>query len=180
MRAVVILSAVALFGVAACAPKPETPDQTQARMDREAATARTQIEALARNWERWEAAGQADSIGTVFTDRGYELPPHAAPVMGHEAIVASHRQQYSLGQWTIHISVDQVTANGPLAVSRGVYDVALTPGPNAPAGMMAIADTGKWVGELHQTGGTWQFATLIWNSNLPLPTPPAPAPARRR
>jgi len=179
MRAVVILGAATLLGVAACAPKPETPEQAQTRMDQEAAAARTQIEALAKRWEGWNAAGQADSIAAAFTDRGYQLAPNAPPAMGREAIQASQVQTFSMGQSTIHISVDQVSANGPLAVARGAYDVGVTPGPNAPAGMTAIADTGKWVGELRQSGGTWQFATLIWNSNIPLPPPPAPTPARR-
>jgi ketosteroid isomerase-like protein len=179
MRAVVILGAATLLGVAACTPKPETPEQAQTRMDQEAATARTQIEAVAKNWERWEVAGQADSIAGVFTEAGYQLPPNAPPVMGRAAIQAYQAQGFGMGQWTVHISVDQVSANGPLAVSRGAYDLAMTPGPNAPAGMTAIADTGKWVGEWRQTGGVWQFATLIWNSNIPLPPPPAPTPSRR-
>lgn len=176
MRAIVILSAATLLGVAGCQPKPETPEQTQTRMEREAAAARPQIEAMAKNWEGWVTAGQADSLASEFTDRGYELPPNAPPAMGHEAIAAYHNQLFGMGQWTVHISVDQVTANGPLAVARGAFDLAMTPGPNAPAGMRAIADTGKWMGELRQTDGTWRYATLTWNSNLPLP--PA-APARR-
>ena len=180
MRAVVILGAATLLGVAACAPKPETPEQAQTRMDQEAAAARTQIEAVAKRWEGWNAAGQADSIAAAFTDRGYQLAPNAPPAMGREAIQASQVQTFSMGPSTLHISVDQVSANGPLAVARGAYDVSVTPGPNAPPGMTAMADTGKWVGELRQSGGTWQFATLIWNSNIPLPPPPAPAPARRR
>jgi len=180
MRAVVILGAAALLGAAGCTPKPETPEQAQARMEQEATAARTQIEALAKRWEGWEAAGQAESVATAFTDRGYELPPNAPPIMGREAIQANQAQLFSMGQWSVHISVDQVTANGPMAFARGAYDIAMTPGPNAPAGTMAIADTGKWVGELRQTGSTWQFATLMWNSNIPLPPPPAPAPARRR
>jgi ketosteroid isomerase-like protein len=179
MRAVVILSAVALFGVAGCAPKPETPDQAQARMDREAAAARPQIEAVAKNWERWAAAGQADSIASVFIEKGYELPPNAPPNFGRQAVQAYEAQTFAMAQVSVHISVDQVSANGPLAVSRGAYDLAVTPGPHSPPGMTAIADTGKWVGEYRQTGGTWQIATLIWNSNIPLPPPPAPAPGRR-
>lgn len=178
MRVVMILGAAALLSAASCKPKPETPEQAQARMEQEATAARTQIEAIARRWEGWEAAGQADSVAAAFTERGYELPPNAPPRMGREAIQANQAQLYSMGQWAVHISVDAVTANGPIAFARGAYDIAMTPGPNAPAGTMAIADTGKWVGELRQTGGTWQFATLMWNSNIPLPPPPTPA--RRR
>ena len=176
MRAVAIIGAATLLSVAGCKPKPETPEQAQTRMEQEATAARPQIEALAKNWERWVAAAQADSIATGFTDRGYQLAPNAPPAMGHDAIAAYHKQLFSMGQTVVHISVDQVTANGSVAVARGVYDLAMTPGPNAPAGVAAIADTGKWVGELRHTDGAWRYATLMWNSNIPLPPP---APARR-
>ena len=178
MRAALSVSVGLLMVLAAC-QKPETAAQAQARMDQEAAAFRTQMQALTGNWERWTAAGQADSIAAAFTETGYELPPNAPPVHGRDAIKAFQTQLASLGQTTIHISVDEVMANGPVGVARGAYEFSLVPGPNAPAGV-AAADTGKWLGALRQNGGQWQFTTLTWNSNIPLPPPPAPTPARRR
>jgi uncharacterized protein (TIGR02246 family) len=186
MRTFLSMGAVLLLGTVGC-QKPETPAQVATRMGQESAAAKTQIEAVATRWEGWTAAGQADSFPTVFTDQGMELPPHAPAVAGSSAIQAEHAQQSSVGQWTLHLTVDDVAANGPLAVARGTFVTALTPGPNAPAGIPA-ADTGKWVGQYHQADGTWKTVALIWNSNLPLPQPPAPAaaapamkkPARRR
>lgn len=180
MRTMLSLGAFALAGLAACQKPPETPAQAQARMDQEAAAAKTQIQALAGNWERWAAAGQADSIAAVFVDQAYQLPPNAPPAHGRAAIQAYHAQQASLGQTTLHLSVDEVVANGPFAVARGAYDLAIQPGPSSPVGMTAVADTGKWLGALRQSDGQWQFTSLMWNSNIPLPPPPAPAPSRRR
>ena len=176
MRAVLGLSTAILLGLAGC-QKAETPEQAQARMDRESAAARTQFEAVARSWEGWTAAAQADSIAGAFAEQGREFPPNAALVVGRDAIKAYQVQLFGMGRWTIRLTVDEATANGPVAVSRGTYVVAVKPGPNAPAGMAAIADTGKYVSGWRQTGGKWEFTDLIWNSNLPLP---APAPARRK
>jgi ketosteroid isomerase-like protein len=177
MRTVCGIGAVLLVGVVGC-QKPETPAQVATRMGQESAAAKTQIEAVAKRWEGWTAAGQADSFPTVFTAQGMELPPHAPAAVGPAAIQAVHAQQAALGQWTLHLTVDDVTANGPLAVARGTYVTALTPGPNAPAGIPA-ADTGKWVGQYQQADGNWKTVALIWNSDLPLPMPPTTPTARK-
>ena len=178
MRTYLSIGAVLLFGVTGC-QKPETPAQVATRMGQESAAAKTQIQAVARRWEAWTAGGQADSFPAVFTDQGVELPPHAPAAVGAAAIKSVHTQQASLGQWTLHITVDDVTANGPLAVARGTFISALAPAPGAPAGI-PVADTGKWVGEYHQADGTWKTETLIWNSDLPLPMPaPAAVPTKQ-
>jgi ketosteroid isomerase-like protein len=170
--------AVMLMGLAAC-QKPETPAQAQVRLDQEAAAFKTQAQALTASWERWTAAGQADSIAAVFTDGGYELPPNAPPIHGRDAIKAFQTQLASMGSTTIHLSVDEVMANGPVGTARGAYEFSLTPADSS-TGATAMADTGKWLGTLRQNGSQWQFTALMWNSNIPLPPPPAPAPARRR
>jgi ketosteroid isomerase-like protein len=179
MRAALSVS-VGLLAVLAACQKPESAAQAQARMDQETAAFRTQVQALTGSWERWTTAGQADSIAGAFTETGYELPPNAPPIHGRDAVKAFQTQLASLGQTTIHLSVDEVMANGPVGVARGAYEFSLVPGPNAPAGTVAMADTGKWLGALRQNDGQWKFTILTWNSNIPLPPPPAPTPARRR
>jgi ketosteroid isomerase-like protein len=179
MRVLPSVSVVVLMGLAAC-QKPESPAQAQARLEQETATFKTQMVALAGSWERWTAAGQADSLSAAFTDGGYELPPNGAPIHGRDAIKAFQTQMASMGSTTLHLSVDEVMASGPVGTVRGAYEFSLTPAAGAPAGTTAIADTGKWLGTLHQDAGQWRFTTLMWNSNIPLPPPPAAAPARRR
>lgn len=171
MRNVLGIGVIVLVGVVGC-QKPETPEQVATRIGQESAAAKIQIQAVATRWEGWTAGAQTDSFPTVFTAQGMELPPHAPSATGAAAIKAVHDQQAALGQWTLHLTVDDVMANGPLAVARGTYITALTPAPNAPAGV-PVADTGKWVGEYHQEDGAWKTVALIWNSNLPLPMPAA-------
>ena len=60
-------------------------------------------------------------------------------------------------------------AYGPNAVDDGVFTISFTPGPNAPVGMTAMADTGKYVAHwLREADGQWRILQLIWNSDLPL------------
>ena len=176
MRAVLTLCTALLLGLAGC-QKAETPEQALARVEQESAAARAAIEAVARSWESWNTAGQADSIASLFADQGRMLPPNEPAVVGRDAINAFQAQQFAMGQSTLRIIVEDVQANGPVAVARGTYTFDLTPGPNAPAGMTAIADTGKWVERLTLAGTKWEVNDLIWNSNIPLPPPP---PAARK
>jgi ketosteroid isomerase-like protein len=171
MRAVAGACGALLLVLAGCM-KPETPEQAQARMSREVAAARPALDSVARRWERYTAAGQADSIAMLFTEQGEQLPPNAKPVVGRPAIQAYQAQSFSLGANTISISSDEVLVNGPLAVSRGGYTYEVK-------GPKAFADTGKYLIHWHQVGGKWLIADQAWNSNVPLPVPAPPAPAAK-
>lgn len=177
MRAVVGGCGALLLVLAGCM-KPETPEQAQARMSREVAAARPALDSIARRWERYTAADQADSIAMLFTEQGEQLPPNAPPSVGRPAIQTFQAQQMSQGQTSISISSEEVLVNGPLAVSRGAYTLEVKPGTHSPAGMKAIADTGKYLIHWHQVGGKWLIADVAWNSNIPLPAPPKAAAAK--
>jgi ketosteroid isomerase-like protein len=177
MRKVLGASCALLFVVAGC-QKPETPEQAQARMTRELAAARPALDAVARSWERYTAAGQSDSVAMLFTEQGEEMPPNAPPNVGRPAIQTFHAKQSSLGQESITITTDEALVNGPLGVSRGAFTYNLKPGSGAPAGMKAIADTGKYLIHWHQVGGKWLIADVAWNSNIPLPMPAAKTAAK--
>jgi len=170
MRQVLGASCALLLVVAGC-QKPETPEQAQARMTRELAAARPALDAVARSWERYTAAGQTDSVAMLFTEQGEEMPPNAPPNVGRPAIQTFHAKQASLGQESISITTDEALVNGPLAISRGAFTYSLKPGSGAPAGMKAVADTGKYLIHWHQVGGKWLIADVAWNSNIPLPMP---------
>jgi ketosteroid isomerase-like protein len=177
MRAVVGACGARVLVLSGCM-KPETPEQAQARMSREVAAARPTFDAVARSWERYTAANQSDSIAMLFTEQGEQLPPNAPATIGRPAIQAFQARQMSQGQTTISISTDEVLVNGPLAVSRGAYTLEVKPGAQSPAGMKAIADTGKYLIHWHQVGGKWLIADVAWNSNIPLPAPPKAAAAK--
>lgn len=174
MRAVVGACSALLLILSSC-QKPETPEQAQARMSREVAVARPALDSVARRWERYTAANEADSIALLFTEQGEELPPNRKPVVGRPAIQAFQAQQLSQGNTTVSISADEVLVNGPLAVSRGGYTLEITPGAHSPPGMKAVADTGKYLIHWHQIGGKWLIADIAHSSNAALPAPPPPA-----
>lgn len=176
MRRIGLLGAAALLGLAACQPA-ETPQQMQARMDQESAAFKAAIEPLARRWEAWEAAGQADSFATAFTDGGREMPPNGPALVGAEAIRAYHAQMASMGTFTSQITTETAVANGPLGVDRGKYRFTFKPNKGMENMGVPAADSGKYLVHWHQVDGSWKIADLIYNSDLPLPTP---APARRR
>lgn len=177
MRRFGLLGAAVLFGVAGCQPA-ETPQQMQARMDQESAAFKAAIEGMARRWEAWEAAGQADSFPTMFMDGGREMPPNAPALVGAEAIRAYHAQLASMGSFTSHITAQSVMANGPLGIDRGTYHFTFTPNQGMENMGMPAADSGKYLVHWHQVNGSWKIADLIYNSDVPLP--PAPAPTRQR
>jgi ketosteroid isomerase-like protein len=169
---VVVGACGALLLLAGCM-KPETAEQAQARMSREVAAARPALDSIARRWERYTAADQADSIAMLFTEQGEQLPPNTPAKVGRPAIQAFQTQLFSQGRTTISISTDEVLANGPLAVSRGAYTLEVKPGAQSPPGMKAVADTGKYLIHWHQAGTKWLIADVAWNSNIPLPAPAA-------
>jgi ketosteroid isomerase-like protein len=176
MRRIGLLGTAALLSLAGC-QAAETPEQMQARMDQESAAFRAAIEPLARRWEAWEAAGQADSFATAFTDGGREMPPNAPAVVGLEAIRAYHAQMASLGTFISQIRTESAIANGPLGIDRGTYRFTFTPNTGMENMGIPAADSGKFLVHWHQVDGSWKIADLIYNSDVPLPTP---APARQR
>ena len=60
--------AVTLLALAACAPKPETPEQTAARMKAESDSARPALQAALDRVARYFAAGRADSLVMFYAD----------------------------------------------------------------------------------------------------------------
>jgi ketosteroid isomerase-like protein len=184
MRTIGFLGAAALLGVMGCQPA-ETPQQMQARMDQESAAFKQFVGGVTKRWERWDAAGQADSIANIYMDQGREMPPNAPAVVGRNALRTSAAAEFGMGKVSVHITSESSVANGPLGIDRGSYNFTFTANkgmkPTAGIMMPPSADTGKYLAHWHKVNGTWQLAELIVNSNLPVGgAAPARAPARGR
>jgi ketosteroid isomerase-like protein len=178
MRTPSTLAAIALVATVAC--QTESPQQMQARIDQESTAFKQMLTGVARRWEAWTAAGQADSVAAIFMEQGHEMPPNEPAVVGRAAIRARQATQASWGTWAVHITPAASMANGPLGVDRGTFTITFKPGRKAPAGMTALSDAGSYMVHWHQVGGQWLIADLIWNSDKPLPAAPKPrTPARR-
>jgi len=171
------LAALALL-LSACQPQ-ETPEQAQTRMGREADALKTAATGIAKRWEGWVSAGQADSIANVFTEDGREMPPNAPAVVGRAAIRKFEALNASMLASKLTIRGEAFTANGPLGVERGSYTFAAKARKGAPKGTPAtVNEDGKYVTHWHNVNGQWLIAEVIWNANARMmPAAPAPKPA---
>lgn len=166
------IAAVALLALAACAPKPETPEQMAARMKAESDSAKPAFEAVAAQWARHMAGGRADSAAMLYTEDAVYMASNAPATRGRAAVQAALEQLLSLGTWQISLTTTSVEANGPLAVEQGINVVNFRPGPHAPAGMAAMfPDTGKYVTVYRKVNGTWLISADIFNTSRAMPTP---------
>ena len=174
MRTTLGLGFAVVVGLMGC-KKVESPQATRTGMDRESAALRQTISDVSRSYERWVATGKVDSIAVIYMEQGRQLPPNEPPAVGRKAIRERQARLASWGTWTLHIIPEASMASGSLGVDRGSFTISLKPGPKAPAGVKAVADTGKYLAHWHQVDGQWQIAELIWNSSRPV-TPPRAAP----
>jgi ketosteroid isomerase-like protein len=150
----------------------ETPEQARARMDAEAGAARREIEATIASYERWITQANVDSIVTMATEDATFLPPNEPALVGRDVWRRWFEPLITAGQWNQDLVTETVVANGPIAVEHGRYTMSFTPGPNAPAGLTAFSDTGKYLWHWRRVEGRWAIAAGIWNSDRPLPIPP--------
>jgi ketosteroid isomerase-like protein len=161
---------VALLLLAACA-QPES-EADEARIESESQSVRAELDRIIASYERWVAAGQVDSIATIVTDDHASMPPNLPSTSTKTDWLARFSPMFVQGTTTLGHVTESVVANGPIAIHRGRFTLNLVPGPNAPAGLLASVDTGKFIWHWRRTDGRWLLAAAIWNSNL-APTTPA-------
>lgn len=162
--------AAAVAAVSFACQATETAEQMQARMEQETGAFRAAIQEIEPKYERWEAAGQADSVASLYTENAVAAFGNQPPLNGRQAIRDNAAQMYALGTASLDIRSESAMANGPLGVERGTYVFNFTPGPNAPPGMAAMfPDSGSYLTHWHLVDGQWKIAELVVNSMKPLP-----------
>jgi len=177
MRKATWLSAAVLL--TACQPH-ETPQQMQARMEKETEGFRTAAVAVAKRWEGYVTSSQGDSIATLFTEQGREMPPNEPAVVGRAAIARYETANDAVFAGKLAIAGEEYMANGPLAIERGSFTFSGKAKSGAPKGTPAsVTDEGKYLIHWHNVNGQWQIAEVIWNSNKPLMMA-APAAAAKK
>jgi len=170
MRGVRSLAGVMVV-MAACQTQ-ETPQQMQARMGKESDAFKQAIAGIAKRWEGWVAAGQADSIANVFTDQGREMPPNAPAAVGRAAVRQLEAQSAATFDGKLRIKTEAAVAYGPMGVERGSFTFEGKAKARAPKGTpVTVKDEGKYLIHWHHIDGQWQVAELIWNSNKPAMMP---------
>ena len=167
-RAMWVCAAAALL--VACTSH-ESPQQAQARMEKESQAFTTAAAANGRRYAGWVAAGQADSIASIFTEQGREMPPNEPAVVGRAAIKVYEARNAATMASKLAIRGETYMASGPLGVERGSYTFEGKARPGAPKGMPAMVnDDGKYLIHWHHVNGQWQIADMLWNSNRPMMT----------
>jgi len=154
--------------MAGCAPKPETPEQAEARLTAETADARTAIEATAQQLMAHFNAGHGDSVAALFVENGRMMEPNAPVQVGRAAMATALNGMAAMKPGLV-LTTESVAASGPIAIEAGTYKFTFTP-PGAPAPM---TDTGKYLVHWHKVGDKWMLVDQIWNSDLP-PMPAGP------
>jgi ketosteroid isomerase-like protein len=149
---------------AACQPA-ETPDQMAARIQAQSDSARTAIESQLAVFARAAAAGNVDSMVSLYADDAVVMPPSMPAITARDSIRA---MLGSFGPFTITFNIQSVWASGDHAIERGTWAMG-APAPGA----------GKYLSHWQRgADGQWRMVADIWNDDAP-PAPPPPT-ARRR
>jgi ketosteroid isomerase-like protein len=152
-----------------CGPKTETAVATKARIQQESKELRKVIEAYNADLGRYYASGDIDSIMSIFAEDARQMAPNAPALEGREKMRAFWKLAVSEGKWNFALTTVSVVANGPLAVELGKYQVQFTPGPAAPSGMKASADTGNYVCYWRlDDDGKWRIVYDIATTDQPV------------
>lgn len=130
------------------------------------------IDSLNTKIESWYAAGQIDSLASVFAEDAWQLPPNSPPLVGRDSIRAFWSNAVQWGQWEFDLNIEDVVTADSLAIERGSYTMRFTAGPQAP--IPSAEDRGNYVVLWRQqSDGHWR---LMWDapvSVLPLPGAPS-------
>jgi uncharacterized protein (TIGR02246 family) len=134
------------------------------------------IERHNANAVRWYAAGDVDSLISIFAEDAWQMPPNNPALVGREAIRAYWRQALTWGKWAFTLQVQKVDVSGPLAVERGKYVLKFIAGPAAPPGMPSFEDHGNYlVHWRREADGQWRAVADAPVSEVPMQLPSSPA-----
>jgi uncharacterized protein (TIGR02246 family) len=156
---------VALAALTAC-QATETAEQMQARMQMESDSVRVVVEAKAAAFATAVNNRQADAIAALYAADATVMPPDMPAVAGRDNIRATFEAM--LGQFpegtSIRFEIQDVTANGPLAMERGAW---IMTGPTADGG--SSETRGKYLIAWQKVDGEWMISKDIWNNDAPMP-----------
>lgn len=120
-----------------------------------------EIKALKRDYERFVAAGDAESLVALYADEAVRMPPGAEPVTGREAI----RQEWTTLFETLTDISDTgtsrfvVAASGDVAYEMGEYRLTARQKDG-----MSVAQQGTYVTTFRRRAGCWRIAAEIWHA----------------
>jgi uncharacterized protein (TIGR02246 family) len=127
------------------------------------------IERQNANASRWYAAGEIDSVASVFAEDAWQMPPNSPPLVGREAIRKYWSEAVKWGKWEFTLQTQDVAVSGPMAVERGKYILKFTAGSGAPPGMASFEDRGNYLVHWRQESDEqWRVVADAPVSEVPL------------
>ena len=117
-------------------------------------------------WSKYESsleAGDIDAWLSLWTEKGIQMPPGEAPVVGMDQLRA--RNGAALDKFTVDMEISnaEVEIFDGWAFSRGTYTATFSP----KDGSQPIPVDGKYMTILEkQSGGEWKIYRDIFNSNV--------------
>jgi uncharacterized protein (TIGR02246 family) len=130
----------------------------------DAARVRATIERRNADLARWIAAGQQDSVASVFAEDAVQMPPDAPRMVGREAIRQTWVQLMSAGTWRFEFDTEEVVVSGPVSVERGAYTLDFAPGQSAPPALGPMRTRGGYLAYWRrETDGEWR---IVWYATV--------------
>lgn len=129
------------------------------------------IERMNADAAKWYAAGDIDSLVSIFSEQGWQMPPNNPALVGRAAIHGFWSQAVQWGQWEFNLQTQTVDVSGDIAVERGKYVLKFAAGNIAPPGMQSFEDRGNYlVHWCKEADGAWRILADAPVSELPLPS----------
>ncbi|MCB0056504.1 MAG: nuclear transport factor 2 family protein, partial [Caldilineaceae bacterium] len=123
------------------------------------------IDAVWREYEASQIAGDADRWIALWAEDGVQLPPGSPPVVGKAAIDARDRSDLEVNDYSQFVITNrEVEVNGDLAFARGDFMVTVAP----KSGGDPMDFEGKYMTIFRQQpDGSWKIYRDIFNPSAP-------------
>ena len=123
------------------------------------------IDAVWREYEASQIAGDPDRWIALWAEDGVQLPPGSPPVVGKEAIDARDRSDLEVNDYSQFVITNrEVEVNGDLAFARGDFMVTVAP----KSGGDPMDFEGKYMTIFRrQPDGSWKIYRDIFNPSAP-------------
>ena len=119
---------------------------------------------------RCYAAGDVDSLVSIFAEDAWQMPPNNPALVGRDAIRGFWQQALRWGTWDFTLQTQDVQVSGAIAVERGKYILKFAAGPNAPSGMASFEDRGNYLCHWRrEADNRWRIVADAPVSELPVP-----------